>query len=96
MGQHILSAEDAYASIIGSQLVVVATAVADSDFAAVAGALEAANRVASEPTAQLNPSYRIRNLASTSHSVTAGDYSVVAVVIATYEISQYVYYEPDE
>jgi hypothetical protein len=96
VNQPLLPAEKCWTSIVGNRLVAVATACAGTGFAAVAAALEAGNRAAFEPTAGPEPAYTIRNLSSTSHSVSTDGDRVVAVVIATYEIAQYIYIEPDE
>jgi hypothetical protein len=96
VNQPLPPATTCWTSVVGNRLVAVATACAGTGFAAVAAALEAGNRAAFEPTAGPEPAYKIHNLSSTSHSVSTDCDRMVAVVIATYEITKYVYFESDE
>jgi hypothetical protein len=96
MEQSQVKSRECYSEIVGNRLVVVSTARDRRDFDAVATAVATANRLALELTTGHEPPYALRNLLSTSHSVTKDTNSVVAVVVATYEIARRFYYEPDE
>ena len=91
MNQLQVKSRECYSEVVGNRLVVVSPARDRHDLTAVATALAAANRVASQPTTETEPSYVLGNLVSTSHSVTKDANTVVAVVVATYEITPLAY-----
>ena len=96
MNQSEVKSRECHSEIIGNSLVVVATARDRNDFTAVSAAIAAANRAALEPTMRADRPYVLGGLVSTSHSVTEDTNTVVAVVVATYEITHCFYYESDE
>ena len=96
MNQLQVKSRECYSEVVGNRLVVVSTARDRNDLTAVATAVATANRVAAHPTTETAPSYVLGNLVSTSHSVTKDTNTVVAVVVATYEITPCFYYDPDE
>ena len=96
MNQSQVKSRECYSEVVGNRLVVVSTARDRNELAAVATAVATANRVASQPTTETELSYVLGNLVSTSHSVTKDANTVVAVVVATYEIAPCFYYDPDE
>lgn len=96
MDQSAGKSRECHSEIIGDSLVVVATARDRNDFNAVSSAVAAANRGALEPTKRSDRPYVLGNLVSTSHSITKGANTVVAVVVATYDITPCFYCEPDE
>lgn len=91
MNQLQVKSREYYSEVLGNRLVVVATARDRNALTAVATAVSAANRVAADQATEPVPSYVLGDLVSTSHSVTKDTNTVVAVVIATYEIAPRTY-----
>ena len=91
MNQLQVKSRESYSEVLGNRLVVVTTARDRNALTAVATAVSAATRVASDQATEPVPSYVLGNLVSTSHSVTKDTNTVVAVVVATYEIASRTY-----